>query len=159
MKVLQILALILGLTILGNAQNNNESLLLSKGKIVYQRIDSKEFVEIFFRLKEKTYRAQVDENNFFEINLPKGIYQVEIVSHLVGATSYGFKNIKIGETKMMTFEVGKSDSEVIACPVFSTPDIFIESTDPELSNKIITRPLAELPKATNKTKRKTKNNK
>jgi len=158
MKVLQLLILIFGITVLVPAQISTQDIITLKGQIIYQKIRPNEVIRIFFEAKEKTSQTTVKDDNSFEIKLPQGIYQVEILADN-GFNGYGFKNIKIIEPEPVIFEVEKADTRVLYCPQILPPDINIEPADLKLSTEIMTRPLEELPKAPNKNKRKTINNK
>lgn len=157
MRILQVLALIFGLTIFTNAQTESANLFLLRGKIIYQKIKLNEVVRIFFQDKDNFYQTKVNADNSFEIKLSKGIYQVEIIADN-GFIGYKFENTKIGEADFVTFDTEKSSFATLYCPQI-TNDISIQIDEPKLSNEINLKPLQELPKAQNKTKRKINNNK
>lgn len=140
----------------GFAIAQTETLFVLKGKIIYQKVQPNEVIKIYFQDKDKFYQAKINDDNTFEIKLPKGTYQVEIMAEN-GFIGYKFENTKIRESEYVMFDSSKPSVATLYCPQI-TNDTLIQIEEPKLSNEIILKPLESLPKEQNKTKGKTINN-
>lgn len=152
MRILLTLALVLGLFSFVNAQTaNGDNLHNLKGKVVLQKVDKGEF-KIFFQIDKKSYQTKINNDNSFEIKLPKGIYQVILANE--GGQTYSYNDVKIGDISHVIFDLEKADSSVISCPTLTDS---IETTDIKLSSEIVLKPVGKLPKAKNKNNKGNKN--
>lgn len=157
MKILQILILILGLSVFANAQTKEENLSVLKGKIIYQSIQTNEAAKISFQDKDKIYQSKVKGDNTFEIKLPNGIYQVNIIiKSLGGADIYLFKKIKVEDIDVITLDLKKADGLTVVCDLVTMPEVNLTTDNIKTSNEIKLIPLQKLPEIQNKNNKENK---
>lgn len=110
-----------------------------------------------FNKKGEIVENVTDENGIYLLNLSPDFYTIEF-------EKAGFKKLFVQNYQLVNSTYGKVNYDLVlevggtSSPIFIEEIKPIESPQKEISNKILQRPLEPLPKAQNKTKRKTKNN-
>lgn len=154
MKVLQILVLIFGFVILANAQKAVLSGTVSDefgGAIGGAKVEIK-------GTNGKTYSTFTDSEGFYRVELEKGTYQIEVATQCYQKFNASDYKIAInGQTQQeMQLDVAlEFNKECKTTDCFLNEQIEkVQTTETKISDKILQRPLGELPKEQNKTKRK-----
>jgi hypothetical protein len=177
MKVLQILVLIIGFAFITNAQTTEKAVLSGTVYDVSGAVIPAIKV-VFVNQKGERFETTTDEDGGYLYYLPVSKY--ETVSKdkpetadkklnkyeiTFGNPNLGFKEFVIkdfilsGKMQLDIALDAAANTECEPAGCFS-PDLpSTESPKSEISDKILTRPLEELPKEQNKSKRKKKNNK
>lgn len=162
MKFLQILVLIFGLSIFGNAQHLSETgkektitltgavydwngAVVVNAKIVAYRRDN-----------NAQFESKTNDSGIYEIELPFAVYKIEI-------NSAGFRTSKIENYRIVDSTYGKMSMDLVlnvdtdnkhepcgysGANCLPTTPVYIKTT--KVSNKILKRPLKKLPKKQNK---------
>ena len=165
MKILQILVLMFGFVVLVNAQKA----VLSG--TVYDANGAVIPATKITAINEKGERFETETNGegVYVLNLAFNLYDTKTSSdfkiakyEIVIDREKGFEKFVLTDFKFVPSYKGRMNLD-IALDVYNTncgvagclPYLqFVESQQPEVSNKILQRPLEKLPKAQNKTKRK-----
>ena len=170
MKVLQILVLIFGFTVIGNAQ---------KAVLIGTVYDANGAVIVNARVtainqKGEKFEAFTNTDGIYILNLPFNLYDTKntknfrISTYEIIAEAKHFERFVLKDFKFVPAWNGKMNLD-IALDVMESNNCepggclpmreSIKTTEAKISDKISLKPLEELPKETNNTKRKNKNNK
>lgn len=169
MKILQILFLVLGFTVLTNAQKSilTGTLYDATGAVI-----PKEKVTAINEKGEK-FEALTNEDGVYSLSLPFNSYEakkptpdfrVAEFEIVVDLEYRGFEKLSIKDFKFVPAYSGKMffdialDSRNLEPCGYAGADCLespvVENTKEKVQNKILQRPLEQLPKKQNKTKRK-----
>ncbi len=169
MKVLQILVLIFGFVVLANAQKAilSGTVYDANGAVI---LDTK--ITAINDRGEK-FKALTNDEGIYILDLPFDLYDrktsagFKIAKYEITVEHKHFKKYLLKDFNFVpsykgkmyldiALDVDNSNCGVAGCLPNLQP---VESPDLKISDKILQKPLEELPKEQNKTKRKNKNNK
>lgn len=173
MKILQVLVLIFGLAITVISQTNYTTVLSGTVYDANGAVIPKTIIKATNEKGEK-FETETDDEGLYVLNLPYNKYDTKTTTDfrvasyeiIVDLTDRGFEKFVLKDFKLVPSYLGKMNLDIAldtdnsncgagGC-IQSEP---VEPSNPQISDKILQKPLEELPKDQNKTKRKNKNNK